>query len=61
MDSLSVNPRPDGSPEMMVSQPGCGYAILLCTWDSEQQAMTDGRDSSAPGRWVDGVDEEILL
>ncbi|KAK2528089.1 KICSTOR complex protein ITFG2 isoform X1 [Columba livia] len=49
VDSLSVNPRPDGSPEMMVSQPGCGYAILLCTWDSEQQAMTDGRDSSAPG------------
>lgn len=56
-----MNPRPDGSPEMMVSQPGCGYAILLCTWDSEQQATTDGRDSSAPSRWVDGVDEEILL
>ncbi|KAM9579992.1 KICSTOR complex protein ITFG2 isoform 2-T2 [Guaruba guarouba] len=49
VDSLSVNPGPDGSPEMMVSQPGCGYAILLCTWDSEQQATTEGRDSSAPG------------
>ncbi|KAM9030267.1 KICSTOR complex protein ITFG2 isoform 3-T3 [Ara ararauna] len=49
VDSLSVNPGPDGSPEMMVSQPGCGYAILLCTWDSEQQATTEGRDNSAPG------------
>ncbi|NXY46275.1 ITFG2 protein, partial [Ceuthmochares aereus] len=48
VDSLSVNPGPDGSPQMMVSQPGCGYAILLCTWDSEQQAPTEGRDSSAP-------------
>ncbi|XP_072734638.1 KICSTOR complex protein ITFG2 isoform X3 [Ciconia boyciana] len=48
VDSLSVNPGPDGSPEMMVSQPGCGYAILLCTWDSEQQASTEGRDNSAP-------------
>ncbi|KFP08073.1 Integrin-alpha FG-GAP repeat-containing protein 2, partial [Calypte anna] len=47
VDSLSVNPGPDGSPEMMVSQPGCGYAILLCTWGSEQQAAAEGRDSSA--------------
>ncbi|KAM6309716.1 KICSTOR complex protein ITFG2 isoform 2-T2 [Podargus strigoides] len=48
VDSLSVNPGADGSPEMMVSQPGCGYAILLCTWDSEQQATTEGRENSAP-------------
>ncbi|NXI37850.1 ITFG2 protein, partial [Galbula dea] len=47
VDSLCVNPGPDGSPELMVSQPGCGYAILLCTWDSEQQAMTEGIYSSA--------------
>uniref|UniRef100_G1NMD2 Uncharacterized protein n=1 Tax=Meleagris gallopavo TaxID=9103 RepID=G1NMD2_MELGA len=50
VDSLSVNPGPDGLPEMMVSQPGCGYAILLCTWDSEQQSMIEGRDSSSPSR-----------
>ncbi|XP_042722362.1 KICSTOR complex protein ITFG2 [Lagopus leucura] len=50
VDSLSVNPGPDGLPEMMVSQPGCGYAILLCTWDSEQQPMIEGRDSSSPSR-----------
>uniref|UniRef100_U3JQK8 Integrin alpha FG-GAP repeat containing 2 n=1 Tax=Ficedula albicollis TaxID=59894 RepID=U3JQK8_FICAL len=40
VDSLSVNPGPDGSPELMVSQPGCGYAILLCTWDTECGSLT---------------------
>ncbi|OXB72239.1 UNVERIFIED_CONTAM: hypothetical protein H355_013418 [Colinus virginianus] len=50
VDSLSVNPGPAGLPEMMVSQPGCGYAILLCTWDSEQQPVSEGRDSSATSR-----------
>ncbi|XP_040517412.1 KICSTOR complex protein ITFG2 isoform X7 [Gallus gallus] len=50
VDSLSVNPGPDGLPEMMVSQPGCGYAILLCTWDSEQQPTIEGRDRSSPSR-----------
>ncbi|NXN78111.1 ITFG2 protein, partial [Bombycilla garrulus] len=49
VDSLSVNPGPDGSPELMVSQPGCGYAILLCTWDMEQRDAATGRDGSAPG------------
>uniref|UniRef100_A0A8D0F798 Integrin alpha FG-GAP repeat containing 2 n=1 Tax=Strix occidentalis caurina TaxID=311401 RepID=A0A8D0F798_STROC len=32
---------------LLEGQPGCGYAILLCTWDSEQQATTEGRDNSA--------------
>ncbi len=32
VDSLSVNPSPEGLPELMVSQPGCGYAILMCSW-----------------------------
>uniref|UniRef100_A0A672J0J9 Integrin alpha FG-GAP repeat containing 2 n=1 Tax=Salarias fasciatus TaxID=181472 RepID=A0A672J0J9_SALFA len=32
VDSLSVNPGVEGLPELMVSQPGCGYAILLCSW-----------------------------
>ncbi|XP_015727318.1 KICSTOR complex protein ITFG2 [Coturnix japonica] len=50
VDSLSVNPGPNGLPEMMVSQPGCGYAILLCTWDSEQQPVVEGSDSSSPSR-----------
>ncbi|XP_033015862.1 KICSTOR complex protein ITFG2 isoform X1 [Lacerta agilis] len=46
VDSLSVNPGSDCSPEMMVSQPGCGYAVLLCTWKAEQQRI----DSSAASR-----------
>uniref|UniRef100_A0A673UIU3 Integrin alpha FG-GAP repeat containing 2 n=1 Tax=Suricata suricatta TaxID=37032 RepID=A0A673UIU3_SURSU len=33
VDSLSVTPGPLGVPELMVSQPGCAYAILLCTWN----------------------------
>ncbi|XP_032534938.1 KICSTOR complex protein ITFG2 isoform X1 [Chiroxiphia lanceolata] len=47
VDSLSVNLGPDGSPELMVSQPGCGYAILLCTWDTEHRDTSAGRDGSA--------------
>uniref|UniRef100_A0A452J460 Uncharacterized protein n=1 Tax=Gopherus agassizii TaxID=38772 RepID=A0A452J460_9SAUR len=50
VDSLSVNPGPDGVPEMMVSQPGCGYAILLCTWKLDQQPLPEGGDSSATSR-----------
>ncbi|KAG7248335.1 hypothetical protein CRUP_003866, partial [Coryphaenoides rupestris] len=53
VDSLSVNPGPEGLPELMVSQPGCGYAILLCSWtqqdfpgdgSGEEAASTPGRD-----------------
>ncbi|KAK3526376.1 hypothetical protein QTP70_025405 [Hemibagrus guttatus] len=40
VDSLSVNPAPDGRPELMVSQPGCGYAILLCSWTQDGSAAT---------------------
>ncbi|NWR37819.1 ITFG2 protein, partial [Tachuris rubrigastra] len=47
VDSLSVNLGPDGSPELMVSQPGCGYAILLCTWDTEQWDTSAAKDGSA--------------
>ncbi|XP_034641283.1 KICSTOR complex protein ITFG2 isoform X5 [Trachemys scripta elegans] len=50
VDSLSVNPGPDGVPEMMVSQPGCGYAILLCTWKPDQQPLAESGDSSATSR-----------
>uniref|UniRef100_A0A9L0II43 Integrin alpha FG-GAP repeat containing 2 n=1 Tax=Equus asinus TaxID=9793 RepID=A0A9L0II43_EQUAS len=35
VDSLSVTPGPQGVPELMVSQPGCAYAILLCTWNKD--------------------------
>ncbi|XP_074125386.1 KICSTOR complex protein ITFG2 isoform X1 [Sminthopsis crassicaudata] len=33
VDNLSVTLGPQGTPELMVSQPGCAYAILLCTWN----------------------------
>ncbi|KAM5263150.1 KICSTOR complex protein ITFG2 [Ctenodactylus gundi] len=35
VDSLSVTPGPLGVPELMVSQPGCAYAVLLCTWNKD--------------------------
>lgn len=35
VDSLSVAPGPLGTPELMVSQPGCAYAILRCTWTQD--------------------------
>ncbi|KAL8207685.1 UNVERIFIED_CONTAM: integrin alpha FG-GAP repeat-containing protein 2 [Gekko kuhli] len=47
VDSLSVNPGPDGAPEMLVSQPGCGYAILLCTWKADHQHPAEGETDSA--------------
>ncbi|XP_069484597.1 KICSTOR complex protein ITFG2 [Ambystoma mexicanum] len=50
VDSLSVNPGPDGTPELMVSQPGCGYAILLCTWKPEHQCQAEGEPMSASSR-----------
>uniref|UniRef100_A0A3Q3G032 Integrin alpha FG-GAP repeat containing 2 n=1 Tax=Kryptolebias marmoratus TaxID=37003 RepID=A0A3Q3G032_KRYMA len=51
VDSLSVNPGPEGLPELMVSQPGCGYAILLCTWT--QQDSTDSEE--------DGPSRDVVL
>ncbi|XP_060102152.1 KICSTOR complex protein ITFG2 [Heteronotia binoei] len=53
VDSLSVNPGPDGAPEMIVSQPGCGYAVLLCTWKADGQRPAEGEaDGSAAARDV---------
>uniref|UniRef100_A0A3B4WNU4 Integrin alpha FG-GAP repeat containing 2 n=1 Tax=Seriola lalandi dorsalis TaxID=1841481 RepID=A0A3B4WNU4_SERLL len=51
VDSLSVNPGPEGLPELMVSQPGCGYAILLCSWTQQ--------DSSGSGE--DGPSRDVVL
>ncbi|XP_038078141.1 KICSTOR complex protein ITFG2-like isoform X2 [Patiria miniata] len=30
--SLSLSRHPDGQPKLIVSQPGCNYAELLCSW-----------------------------
>uniref|UniRef100_A0A8C3AEJ5 Integrin alpha FG-GAP repeat containing 2 n=1 Tax=Cyclopterus lumpus TaxID=8103 RepID=A0A8C3AEJ5_CYCLU len=51
VDSLSVNPGPEGLPELMVSQPGCGYAILLCSWTQQ--------DSSGSGE--EGPSRDVVL
>ncbi|XP_030070608.1 KICSTOR complex protein ITFG2 isoform X2 [Microcaecilia unicolor] len=50
VDSLSVNPSLDGTPELMVSQPGCAYAILLCTWKSTQPYLAEDEALSAACR-----------
>lgn len=44
VDSLSVTLGPLGVPELMVSQPGCAYAVLLCTWnkDTGHSATSEG-------------------
>ncbi|XP_005000646.1 KICSTOR complex protein ITFG2 isoform X2 [Cavia porcellus] len=54
VDSLSVTLGPLGVPELMVSQPGCAYAVLLCTWNKDtesspasEEAVEGGRETSA--------------
>uniref|UniRef100_A0A3B3R5Y8 Integrin alpha FG-GAP repeat containing 2 n=1 Tax=Paramormyrops kingsleyae TaxID=1676925 RepID=A0A3B3R5Y8_9TELE len=59
VDSLSVNPGPEGLPELMVSQPGCGYAILLCSWTQESPADPDCSASSSPEG--DGPSRDVIL
>lgn len=50
VDSLSVNPGPEGLPELMVSQPGCGYAILLCSWTQQDSSGSEEEAPATPGR-----------
>ncbi|XP_028810475.1 KICSTOR complex protein ITFG2 [Denticeps clupeoides] len=56
VDSLSVNPGPEGLPELMVSQPGCGYAILLCSW-TQESVGSSGQDNPAG----EGVCRDVVL
>ncbi|KAK2101433.1 integrin alpha FG-GAP repeat-containing protein 2 [Saguinus oedipus] len=58
VDSLSVTLGPLGVPELMVSQPGCAYAILLCTWKKDtgsppaSEGATDGSRETPAARDV---------
>ncbi|KAL0615434.1 KICSTOR complex protein ITFG2 [Plecturocebus cupreus] len=58
VDSLSVTLGPLGVPELMVSQPGCAYAILLCTWKKDtgsppaSEGATDGSRENPTARDV---------
>lgn len=58
VDSLSVNPGADGSPELMVSQPGCGYAILRCTWGDESIL---GSEASGAGEAREISARDVIL
>uniref|UniRef100_UPI00398E35DE KICSTOR complex protein ITFG2 isoform X5 n=1 Tax=Pristiophorus japonicus TaxID=55135 RepID=UPI00398E35DE len=59
VDSLTVNPGPDGTPELMVSQPGCGYAVLLCTWRLDQERAPK-RDPSGTSN-SEGLIRDVIL
>ncbi|KAF7229368.1 integrin alpha FG-GAP repeat containing 2, partial [Nothobranchius furzeri] len=59
VDSLSVNPGPEGIPELMVSQPGCGYAILLCTWRQQDSTESEEDDPATPG--CEGPSRDVVL
>ncbi|XP_053718607.1 KICSTOR complex protein ITFG2 isoform X2 [Synchiropus splendidus] len=59
VDSLSVNPGPEGLPELMVSQPGCGYAILLCSWTQQDSSGSGDEAPATPGS--EGPSRDVIL
>ncbi|TKS90618.1 KICSTOR complex protein ITFG2 [Collichthys lucidus] len=59
VDSLSVNPGPEGLPELMVSQPGCGYAILLCSWTQQDSSGSGEEAPATPGS--EGPSRDVIL
>ncbi|XP_061523733.1 KICSTOR complex protein ITFG2 isoform X1 [Phycodurus eques] len=65
VDSLSVNPGPEGLPELMVSQPGCGYAVLLCSWTQRDSPPPrdagDGEEDARAASAGDGPSRDVVL
>uniref|UniRef100_A0A6Q2ZPB3 Integrin alpha FG-GAP repeat containing 2 n=1 Tax=Esox lucius TaxID=8010 RepID=A0A6Q2ZPB3_ESOLU len=61
VDSLSVNPGPEGLPELMVSQPGCGYAILLCTWTHQGSFEAGPGEEAPPTPGSEGPSRDVVL
>lgn len=59
VDSLTVNPGPEGLPELMVSQPGCGYAILLCSWT--QQDSSGSCEETPVTPVSEGPSQDVVL
>ncbi|XP_022109298.1 KICSTOR complex protein ITFG2-like isoform X2 [Acanthaster planci] len=45
--SLSLSRHPDGRPKLIVSQPGCNYAELLCSWVRGQGEELTGPNNKA--------------
>lgn len=61
VDSLSVNPGPEGVPELMVSQPGCGYAILLCSWTQQESSGPSSGDETPTTPVSEGPSRDVIL
>uniref|UniRef100_A0A8K9UHH7 Integrin alpha FG-GAP repeat containing 2 n=1 Tax=Oncorhynchus mykiss TaxID=8022 RepID=A0A8K9UHH7_ONCMY len=61
VDSLSVNPDLEGLPELMVSQPGCGFAILLCTWTQQGSSEVGPGEEAPPTPGSEGPSRDVIL
>ncbi|CAL8323002.1 unnamed protein product [Lota lota] len=61
VDSLSVNPGPEGLPELMVSQPGCSYAILLCSWTTQDFPSDSSGEEAGSTPGSDGPSRDVIL
>ncbi|XP_030660682.1 KICSTOR complex protein ITFG2 isoform X2 [Nomascus leucogenys] len=60
VDSLSVTLGPLGLPELMVSQPGCAYAILLCTWKKDTGSSPASEGPTDGSRETPAVRDVVL-
>ncbi|XP_069347951.1 KICSTOR complex protein ITFG2 isoform X2 [Eulemur rufifrons] len=60
VDSLSVTPGPLGVPELMVSQPGCAYAILLCTWNKDTKSPPSSEEATEGSRETPAARDVVL-
>ncbi|XP_045410551.1 KICSTOR complex protein ITFG2 isoform X3 [Lemur catta] len=60
VDSLSVTPGPLGVPELMVSQPGCAYAILLCTWNKDAKSPPSSEEATEGSRETPAARDVVL-
>ncbi|XP_059539873.1 KICSTOR complex protein ITFG2 isoform X3 [Myotis daubentonii] len=60
VDSLSVTLGPLGVPELMVSQPGCAYAVLLCTWNKDARHSTTSEGTTEGIRETPAARDVVL-
>ncbi|XP_012638655.1 KICSTOR complex protein ITFG2 isoform X3 [Microcebus murinus] len=60
VDSLSVTPGPLGVPELMVSQPGCAYAILLCSWNKDIKSPPSSEGATEGSRETPAARDVVL-
>ncbi|XP_029415639.1 KICSTOR complex protein ITFG2 isoform X2 [Nannospalax galili] len=60
VDSLSVTPGPLGLPELVVSQPGCAYAVLLCTWNKDTDSPLASEEPAEGSRETPATRDVVL-